>query len=375
MKVAIVHYWFITRRGGEKVIESLLKLYPDADIYTLFYDEKTYGNHLQNNTIYTSSLNNKFFRKQYQKIFPLYPFAIKSLKLKEDYDLIISSESGPAKGIQIKNNAKHICYVHSPMRYCWSHKQVYLESVSKFVRPLMSFFLEKLKKWDETTIDNVDLYLSNSNNVSKRITKYYKKESEVVYPPIADELFTNNVDLDKERNQYLSFGAITPYKKIDLLVDTFNKNGKKLVIIGNGSERQKLEVIARPNIEFKSISDWRKIEKEIQKSKALLFPGEEDFGMIPLEMMAYGLPVIAYKKGGALETVVENRLKIEESSGLFFNEQTTTSLEKTIAFFEEHEKKFNVVWIKKHAKTFSEEHFLVNFKTKIESFLKIKLEN
>jgi glycosyltransferase involved in cell wall biosynthesis len=374
MKVAIVHYWFITRRGGEKVIESLLKLFPEADIYTLFYDEKTYGDYLKNNTVYTSTYNNKIFRKRYQKLFPLYPFAVQSLKLKEDYDLIISSESGPAKGITIKNNATHICYVHSPMRYCWSHKQTYLESVSKRLRPFMNFFLEELRKWDETTVDNVDFYLSNSNNISKRITKYYKRTSEVVYPPIADELFTNNVDLDEKRIQYLSFGAITPYKKIDLLVDTFNKNGKKLVIIGSGSERKKLEKLARPNIEFKSIADWKKIEDEIQKSKALLFPGEEDFGMIPLEMMAYGLPVIAYKKGGALETVVENRIELEKSTGLFFEEQTTASLEKTITFFEEHEKNFNDLWIKKHAKTFSEEQFLVNFKIKIESFLKTKLE-
>ena len=373
MKVAIVHYWFISRRGGEKVIESLLKLFPEADIYTLFYDEKQYGNYLQNNKVYTSAFNNKFFRKQYQKIFPLYPFAVQSLKLKEDYDLIISSESGPAKGIKIKNEAKHICYVHTPMRYCWSHKQTYLESVSKIVRPFVSFFLEGLRKWDETTIDNVDFYLSNSKNVSKRITKYYQKPSEVVYPPIADELFTKQLSLNKERNQYLSFGAITPYKKIDLLVETFNQNGKKLVIIGNGSERKKLEESAKYNIQFKTISDWQKIEEEIQKSKALLFPGEEDFGMIPLEMMAYGLPVVAYEKGGALETVVENRKEIEKSSGIFFTEQTIESLEKSITFFEKNEMKFNPIWIKKHAKTFSEEQFLVNFREKLETYLKIKI--
>ncbi len=374
MKVAIIHYWFITRRGGEKVIESLLKLFPDADIYTLFYDEKTYGNHLPNNKVYTSAFNNKFFRKQYQKVFPLYPFAVRSLKLKEEYDLIISSESGPAKGIQIQNNAKHICYVHSPMRYCWSHKQAYLEAVSKLVRPFMSFFLERLRKWDETTVDNVDLYLSNSNNVSKRITKYYKRESEVVYPPIADDLFIKTVDLDKERTQYLSFGAITPYKKIDLLVDAFNLNGKRLVIIGNGSERRKLQAISKPNIEFKTIVEWQKIEEEIQKSKALLFPGEEDFGMIPLEVMAYGLPVIAYKKGGALETVVENKSEPQKSTGVFFREQTIKSLQEAIAFFEEKEKFFNPIWIKNHAKTFSEELFLVNFRKKIETFLNKKIE-
>lgn len=375
MKVAIIHYWFISRRGGEKVIESLLKLFPEADIYTLFYDKEQYGNHLQNHNVYTSDFNIKFLRKHYQKIFPLYPFVVKSLKLKKEYDLIISSESGPVKGISKPNQTKHVCYVHSPMRYCWSHREIYLKSVSKWVRPIMNFFLEKLKKWDQTTIDNVDLYLSNSKNVSKRVEKYYKKKSEVVYPPIADELFLKNISLAKERNQYLSFGAITPYKKIDLLVNTFNKNGKKLVIIGDGSERNKLLEKAKANIEFKIIPEWKNIEKEIQKSKVLLFPGEEDFGMIPLEVMAYGLPVIAYKKGGALETVVENKDEIQKSSGVFFNKQTVKSLEKALFLFEENIDKFDPIWIKNHAKKFSEEQFLVNFRKKIETFLNTKLEN
>ncbi|MFN0728534.1 glycosyltransferase [Polaribacter gochangensis] len=374
MKVAIVHYWFISRRGGEKVIESILKLFPDADIYTLFYDEKTYGDHLKNQKVFTSAFDNIFFRKHYQKIFPLYPLAIKSLKLKDNYDLIISSESGPAKGINNPNKIPHISYVHSPMRYCWSHRESYLASVPKLVRPFMNIFLERLKKWDASTIDNVDFYLSNSKNVSKRIQKYYQRNSEVVYPPIADDLFSKNTSFNKKRDQYLSFGAITPYKKIDLLVETFNENGKKLVIIGNGSERKKLEEIAKSNITFKTIDNWQLVEEEVFRSKALLFPGEEDFGMIPLEMMAYGLPVIAFKKGGALETVVENRKEIEQSSGLFFKEQTIASLEKTLLFFEENKEKFNPFWIKKHAKGFSEQQFLVNFEKKIETFLNRTLE-
>lgn len=374
MKVAIVHYWFITRRGGEKVIESLLKIFPEADIYTLFYDEESYGAHLKQQQVFTSALDNKFFRKHYQKIFPLYPLAVKSLKLQGAYDLIISSESGPAKGIKIHNDATHVCYVHSPMRYCWSHKNMYLQAVPKYARPLVGFLLERLRKWDEKTVNNVDHYLSNSFNVSQRIKTYYNRASDVVYPPIADELFAKNIMVNTVKEHYLSFGAITPYKKIDLLVETFNKNGKKLVIIGNGSEKKRLQEIANSNIVFKSIAQWKGIENEIQKSKALLFPGEEDFGMIPLEVMAYGVPVIAYKKGGALETVVENRQNIKESSGLFFNEQTIASLEKEITFFEMHENEFHPVWIKNHAERFSEAQFLVHFKSKIASFLKRKRE-
>ncbi len=368
MKVAIIHYWFITHRGGEKVVESILKLYPSADIYTLFYDKNKYGDYLKNQKVYTSILDTPFLRKHYQKIFPLYPIGIKSLQLKTKYDLIISSESGPAKGIDNKHNAPHVCYIHSPMRYCWSHKDMYLKSVAPFFRPFMSFFLERLRLWDKSTINNVDLYISNSNNIASRVAKYYKRESEIVYPPISEYLFKKKITLSKTREFYLSFGAITPYKKIDLLVDVFNRNGKHLIIIGDGSEREKLQGIAKDNILFKGTLSWLDIEKLIYKSKALLFPGEEDFGMIPLEVMAYGLPVIAYKKGGAIETVVENKNKIKKSTGVFFEAQTIKSLQDAICYFEENEEQFNIEYIKQHAKKFSENEFLLNFEHKIKKF-------
>jgi len=370
MKVAIVHYWFITRRGGEKVVESILKLYPNADIYTLFYDPKIYGNHLKSHTIYTSILNTPFLRKRYQKIFPLYPMGIRSLKLRKEYDLIISSESGPAKGIVNKFNAPHLCYIHSPMRYCWSHKQMYIDAVSFAVRPLMSFFLERLRKWDEKTVNNVDKYISNSQNVADRVAKYYSRKAEIVYPPISEAFFKNYKPLSKNRDNYLSFGAITPYKKIDLLVDSFNENGKRLIIIGEGSEREKLEKKAKENITFVGGVDWENVKEIIYNSKALLFPGEEDFGMIPLEVMAHGLPVIAFKKGGALETVVENKNNISKSSGIFFNDQTSESLQSAIDFFEDNMNQFDAMWIQDHARKFAEEQFLLHFKSKIDSLLK-----
>ena len=369
MKVAIIHYWFITRRGGEKVVESLMKIYPKADIYTLFYDEKEFGNYLKNHNVFTSKLNTPVLRKHYQKIFPLYPLGIKSLKLKKKYDLIISSESGPAKGVAIIDKTPHICYIHSPMRYCWSHKNEYLNAVNPILRPVMNFFLKRLKNWDKSTIDNVDLYLSNSKNVANRVKKYYQRESEVVYPPIADDLFLKPLISEIEKDIYLSFGAITPYKRIDLLIDVFNKNGKELVIIGDGSEKEKLEKKAKNNIKFKGELPWQEIEIYFSKTKALLFPGEEDFGMIPLEVMSYGIPVIAYKKGGALETVVENSENRKESSGLFFNNQNTKSIQESINIFEKELNSFNPVWIRNHAKKFSEEKFLLNMKHQIKTFI------
>jgi len=372
MKVAIVHYWFIARRGGEKVVESILKIYPNADIYTLFYDKKQYGDFLNNFNVTTSILDTSFLRKNYQKIFPLYPIGIKSLKLNKKYDLIISSESGPAKGIKTKDNTPHICYIHSPMRYCWSHQDIYINSVHLTLRPFLRFFLKRLQIWDKSTIDNVDLYLSNSFNVAKRIKKYYKKESIVVYPPIAEELFNKPLEDNREKNIYLSFGAITPYKRIDLLVDVFNKNGKKLIIVGEGSEKEKLQKIAANNIEFKGSIEWDSIEKIFSKTKALLFPGEEDFGMIPLELMAYGIPIIAYKKGGVIETVIENKQNVKESTGMFFNFQNSKSIQNIIEQFEKIEDQFDPKWIRKHAESFREAHFLSNFAEHVESFLKLE---
>lgn len=367
MKIAIIHYWFITRRGGEKVVESILKLYPQADIYTLFYDEREYGNFLKGHKVYTSSYNSQIFRKYYQKIFPLYPKAIKSLKLQDNYDLIISSESGPAKGVKINNNAKHVCYIHSPMRYCWGFTEEYLNSINSFLRPLAKYFFKRLRKWDKTTINNVDLYIANSKNVAKRVNQFYNRKSEVVYPPIEPKLFDNPlVSLDK-KDFFLSFGALTPYKRIDLLVDCFNKSGKKLVIIGNGSEKEKLQKKAKANIEFKGFLEEDELKNYIQNSKALLFPGEEDFGMIPLEVMSYGIPVIAFNKGGALETVIENKKDISKSSGIFFNKQEIYFIQNAINYFEKVENDFDPIWIRKHAENFEESKFLHNFSKKINS--------
>lgn len=359
MKVAILHYWLITRRGGEKVLENLLELFPDADIYTLFKDPSIYGEEFPTQPVFTSVLDTPLVRKHYQKIFPLYPMGIRSLKVKGNYDLVISSESGPAKGVKVPRNIPHICYVHSPMRYCWGFTEEYLQSLPNAIRPFAKMGFEYLRNWDRTTIDNVDLYLANSRNVADRIQRYYQRPSKVLYPPIENRLFEKPLNREGEKTIYLSFGAITPYKKIDLLVDAFNRNGKRLVVIGDGSEREKLEKKAGPNIEFTGTLPWKKIEEFIHMSRALLFPGEEDFGMIPLEVMAYGLPVLAYGKGGALETVVQ-QTEVARSSGLFFPEQTVESLEECISKFEAVEHEFDPVWIRSHARKFGEDVFREN---------------
>ncbi|MFH2132610.1 MAG: glycosyltransferase [bacterium] len=368
LKVAIVHYWLVTWRGGEKVIESLLKLFPDADIYTLFYEPSVCQTHFKNNRVFTSILDHGLLRKHYQKLFPLYPAGIRSLKLRKTYDLILSSESGPAKGIRNPEGTPHLCYIHTPMRYCWGFTQAYLDTMPRWMRWGARWQFNRLRTWDRSTIDNVDRYVANSKNVAERVRRFYGKTAAVCYPPIALELFDGELPANK-REYYLSFGAITPYKNIELLIETFNRLDRRLIVVGTGSERNRLERMAKGNIEFKGALPLSAVTEIIRNARALLFPGEEDFGMIPLEVMSQGVPVIAYKKGGALETVVEDRVRPEHSSGMFFDEPTVASLLDTLVQFEILEKRFDPDWIRNHARTFGEDHFLRVMSGQIRSLL------
>jgi glycosyltransferase involved in cell wall biosynthesis len=368
LKVAIVHYWLVTWRGGEKVLQSMLKLFPQADIYTLFYNPETCDHYLKGHNIYSSGLDYPLTRKHFRKLYPLYPLGIKSLKLRKGYDLLISSESGPAKGIANPEQIPHLCYIHTPMRYCWSERRQYVQAVPALFRGVADKAFEKLKRWDKTTVENVDYYIANSRNVARRVQKFYQRKADVCYPPIALDLFEERLKTE-ERVHFLSFGALTPYKKIELLVDTFNQNGLPLVIIGEGSEKGRLESRAKGNIRFSGRLPQAEILSLVNRSRALLFPGEEDFGMIPLEVMSQGVPVIAYNRGGALETVVADADHPEHSSGLFFSEQNVKSLNRALHQFENIEKKFDPQWIRSHARKFGEDHFQSQFSQYVLNFL------
>ena len=360
LKVAIVHYWLVTWRGGEKVLKSLLNMFPSADIYTLFYDQKVCGPHLKDCTVYTSKLDFPLLRKHYQKLFPLYPLGVRSWQLRDNYDLIISSESGPAKGISNPDRIPHICYIHTPMRYCWGQTQTYLEVLPKWVRPLAKWQFERLREWDRTTIGNVDHYIANSKNVAGRVKVYYQREADVCYPPIDLKLFRDPLKKNAKA-YYLSFGEITPAKNIGLLVDAFNRLDQDLVIVGSGREKEKLERRANENIRFTGHLPYEQVIDIAQNARAMLFPGEEDFGMAPLEMMSQGLPVIALAEGGALESVVENVKNPAESSGLFFKEPTVESLLDAIHQFVALEREYDPLWIRNHARKFGEDFFQQNF--------------
>ncbi len=359
LDIALAHYWFMTWRGGEKVARAFLDLFPKADIYTLFYDKKVCGSHIAGHRVVSSRFDLPILRRHYQKLFPLYPKAVRSLHVDRSYDLMISSESGPIKGIGLPDaGMPHLCYIHTPMRYCWGETEVYLKSLPAVVRPLAGTLFERLRVYDMSTVDNVTDYVANSENVRKRVSRYYSRDARVVYPPIADELFKKKSYQRKRLGKhYLSFGALTPYKRIDILVDAFNESRQPLVIIGAGSESKRLSSRARDNITFLGSASWETIEEVVLDAKALLFPGVEDFGMIPLEVMTYGLPVLAYAEGGALETVVDIPDHPEYSTGCFFYEQSKNAVLDVIERFEAIEKNFDKEFIYMHAAKFREHEF------------------
>ncbi len=358
MKVAIVHYWFINWRGGEKVVEALLDLYPQADLFTHVYDESLTEGKLKGRNITTTFISKlPGAKKHYQKYLPLMPIALEQLDLRE-YDLVISSESGPAKGIVISPDATHICYCHSPMRYVWDMYPDYVKTAGLLSRWLMRPLVHYLKIWDRLSADRVDYFIANSSFVAKRINKFYRRPAEVIYPPVDIDEFELNSD---KSDFYLLLGQLTPYKRADLAVDAFLASGKKLVVIGDGEQYQSLKAKENDRIKILGRASWDECKNYLSKAKALIFPGVEDFGMVPVEAMACGTPVLAFAKGGALETVKEGQ------SGHLFYEQTVESLNQCINKFEEQSVLVDEK-IRQQAELFSMEVF----KKKVSSFIQMK---
>jgi glycosyltransferase involved in cell wall biosynthesis len=357
-KVAIVHYWLTSMRGGERVLESFCNIFPAADIYTLVLDEKSISQTILQHKIYTSFLQKIGGKRHYTKMLPLMPFAIENFDLTK-YDLIISSESGPAKGIIPAPDALHVCYCHSPMRYIWDLQYRYLESAGIVSRLLMSLLFPFLRVWDQSTSTRVDEFIANSSFVQKRILKYYKRSAVVINPPVDVSRFQLN---DETKDYYLYVGQITPYKRVDIIIDAFVKNGKKLIIAGSGATTSMLKT-ATDNIQFiHSISD-EEIATLYTHCKALIFPALEDFGIVPLEAQASGRPVIAYGRGGALDTVIPG------VTGHYFHEQTSDALNGAIEQFESSETKFDKHQIRNHALRFSKERFEAELRTTLSKLL------
>jgi glycosyltransferase involved in cell wall biosynthesis len=298
MRAAIIHYWLLNMRGGEKVLEALCRLLPDADIFTLFYDPEKVSPTIRSHRITSSFLQP--LRRHHRSLLPLMPMALENFDLR-GYDLIVSSESGPAKGVIVPSGARHVCYCHTPMRYLWDLYPAYRHewTGSRIKRALMTPLTNYLRLWDYASAARVDEFIANSENVRRRIEKTYRRESRVIFPPVAVETFYSKPAED----YYLIVSELVAYKRIDAAVRVFSQSGRKLKIAGDGPEVATLKRIARSNIEFCGRVSDDDLRELYARCRAFLMPGEEDFGITAVEALASGKPVIALARGGALETV------------------------------------------------------------------------
>lgn len=328
MKVAIIHYWLVGMRGGEKVLEAFCRMFPNADIYTHVYNPDATSSTINAHPVRQTAIGRLPWAKRlYQSYLPLMPGALETLDL-TGYDLVISSEAGPAKGVIVPPDAFHLCYVHSPMRYLWDQYTAYRNGAGPLTRLAMPLLAPRLRVWDVTSAARVDHFVANSTHVANRVQKYWRRTAEVVHPPVDVKVFAP-VDVAERGDFYLWAGELAPYKRPDIAIAAFRELGLPLVIIGGPEKtRARLAANAPPNITFLGKSDFQTLRSHMAHCKALVFPGEEDFGIVPVEVMASGRPVIAYGRGGAMDTVVPGQ------TGLLFQEQSADGLIEAVRAFE-----------------------------------------
>lgn len=339
-------------RGGERVLEELCELYPQADIFTHVVDRARLSETLKARNIETSFIAKMpMAKKHYQKYLGFMPRALEQLDL-TNYDLVISSESGPAKGIIPAPGARHVCYCHSPMRYIWDHYHDYSDNLGGLARAVFARVAHKLRAWDVTSAARVDRFVANSNFVAQRIERYYRRDADVVPPPADLAAFA---PVAQPGADYLHVGELVRYKRVDLAVEAFRGLDATLVVAGDGEERKALEKAAPRNVRFVGRVSHERLVELYANCRALIFPGEEDFGIVPVEAMASGRPVIAYGSGGALDTVKPGL------SGVHFKEQTPEALRAAIADFERDAARYDPQAIVAHAQTFSREAFRRRF--------------
>ncbi|MFA5967677.1 MAG: glycosyltransferase [Sphingomonas sp.] len=360
LRVAIVHYWLVGPGGGENVVKTMLRIFPQANVYTMVERPEFSETIVPRERLHTSFLQRiPGAARMHRSLLPLAPIALENLNL-DNYDLIISSESGPAKGIMPPLKAVHVCYCHSPMRYIWDQYHHYRDGASFVKRLVLSLTIPRLRLWDVGTALRVDRFMANSKHVATRIERYYRRQAEVIYPPVEVHDFGISDEVD---DYYLVTGRHVSYKRIDLAIEACNRLGRRLVITGNGPETAALRKIAGPTIEFVGQCSFDDLKRYYARARAFLMPGEEDFGIAPVEAMASGRPVIAFASGGAMETV------IPAVSGLHFDEQTVDSLVDAMTAFEANAASFDPEAIRAHALTFSSERFLDQFAHALEDAL------
>ena len=317
-KVALVHDWLNGMRGGEKCLEVLCELFPEADLFTLIHDKGKLSQTIESMRIRTSFIQNMpFGLKKYRHYLPLFPLAIEQFDF-SGYDLIISSSHCVAKGVKHDDSVYHISYIYTPMRYVWDQFETYFRQprTSWHVRIGAELMRPYLRHWDRNSAKRVDTFLCISHNIRRKILDYYSRESQVIYPPVDLSRFRPG---DTKKSYYLMVGAFAPNKRVDLAVEAFNRLKLPLKIVGSGQDEEYCRSIAGENIEFLGDLSSEKLVELYQQARAFLFPGEDDFGITPLEAQACNTPVIAFSSGGAMETVTEQ-------TGLFFSEQKVDAL-------------------------------------------------
>ncbi len=347
MRVALVHYWLIGQRGGEKVLEALCRIFPSAEIFTLFYDPDSVSPLIRSRKVHVSALNP--LRRLHRSLLPLMPFALENFDL-HDYDLVISSESGPAKGVIAPARAHHICYCHTPMRYLWELSAEYRLRRHPVARLFYSLVANYLRVWDYSSAARVDTFIANSRNVQRRIRKTWRRRSSVIYPPVAVDSFR----CEPSRDYYLIVSEMVAYKRLDDAVRAFARSGRKLKIVGLGPEYKSLKRLAAPNIEFCGRVSDEQLRDLYAQTSALIVPGDEDFGIAMVESLASGKPVIALARGGAVEI-------IQDGCGILYEE----SLDEAVRQFEAVEHNFDPAFLIAQASHFSEQRFEARFRRKI----------
>lgn len=369
MRVAIIHDWLITNRGGEKCLEAFCELFPSADLYTLIYVPNRVSSLIKSMKICVSRLNDvPGIERIYRYLLPLFPRVIESFDLR-NYDLIVSSSHCVAKGV-FPHRALHISYIHTPMRYVWDMHDAYFgRATSCLARIGMSIWRRYLQRWDVAASQRVDYFLANSRNVAAKINKLYGREATVIHPPVDLKKFRLG---GRQEPYYLIVSALVPYKRIDIAIRAFNEMRLPLKVVGEGPLRSRLERSAGSNVEFLGWVDDSVLAALYGSCQALIFPGEEDFGIVPLEAQACGRPIIAYEKGGVLETVIPVTANTESGgspTGIFFSEQTPEALIKAVALYQGMQSRFEPKKIRDHAMQFS----TALFRSQIHEYIQSRL--
>jgi glycosyltransferase involved in cell wall biosynthesis len=360
IKTALAHHWFLSVSGGERVCEAMYEILDKPDLFCILWDSKGIPPAMKGIPLTATFLHRvPSIKRFYRYCAMLFPLAVESLDLR-GYDLVVSSDASCMKGILTDPESCHICYCHSPMRYAWNLFQEYQRESGVAGRIVTSSVMHYLRLWDHAAAARVDSFVANSENVRQRIRKYYRRDSVVIYPPCDVERFSIS---DSVEDYYLYVGRLVSYKRADIAVEAFSRNRKKLVVVGDGPQMSRLKSIASTNVEFLGFVDDSDLASLYSRCKALIFPGEDDFGLVPVEAQASGRPVIAFARGGATETVVDRQ------TGILFHSQNSKALDAAVTEFESLSRSFDPRTIRNHALLFSKENFIRNFKLFVERCL------